>query len=452
MTENEALVVGGGPAGIAAACTIAESNRSVLLCDQFPALGGAVHRSGGDGSKSISPPGDLKKSWGDLRRRLDRCASRVEIRLGTAFVGLDADGIAVLKDHKTNAAWAMRPRMAVFATGAHESVRPIPGWHLPGVTTVGGLQVNLKSAGTAPDCRILLAGSGPLLLAVAAQLTRLGTAPIAVVERSSPLRRPWRAIGVPAGYVSEAAGYLSVLASRRIRWLRGAEIRDISRRRDGLEVTVETRGKPLTFHADIVCLHDGLERNNIGLPAVNLDRSAGVLVEHAGDCRDLLGARAAPVSGDLAARSLLAAADGAAHGTFESGALLAERRAQRLVLSVFQPDTPATLCGLDDDTILCRCEQKTVGDLRNLLSSGDVSTREMKLLGRFGMGRCQGRFCCKWASALAQELGRIDDRALEMARQRWPLRPISVGALADIRVGFDAVGAADPLTNQNEER
>lgn len=432
MSEIDVLVVGGGPAGIAAACAMVESNRSVLLCDQSYALGGAVHRCRANGIKPIAPPKDLEKSWGILKNRLERCSKRMDIRLGTIFLGLDSTGLAVLKNHKTNKTCGIRPRMAIFATGAYEKVQPVPGWQLPGVMTAGGLQVSMKAAGVAPEGKVLLAGSGPLVLAVAAQLTKFGNAPVAVIEKSNPLKRPWRAVGAPAGYLLEAAAYVSILATHRIPWIRGAEIRGINRCNNRLEIVVEKRGKASTFLADIVGLHNGLQMNNIGLPAENLEDLNSVLIAHAGDCHELLGARAAPISGELAARKLIAAAESTKLTLAGLPSLLAEQRAQFIVSRVFHSETPTRLANLPDDTILCRCEQRTLGDLRSLLTTDGISAKEIKLLGRFGMGRCQGRFCSKWVQTLSSELGPVEHPVTESGRQRWPLRPASIGALANI--------------------
>ncbi|MCP4300433.1 MAG: FAD-dependent oxidoreductase, partial [Gammaproteobacteria bacterium] len=127
MTSNaDVLVVGGGPAGVAAACRVAEAGRTVRLCDQAPAPGGAIFR--GPSGSPLPMPAEHKATWREISERLERNAAAIQVMTSTSFVGLDSNGVAVLKDCKSGEALQISPQGVIFATGAIESVRPVPGW------------------------------------------------------------------------------------------------------------------------------------------------------------------------------------------------------------------------------------------------------------------------------------------------------------------------------------
>ena len=433
VAKLDVLVIGGGPAGVAAACTVAESGRSVMLCDQSPALGGAVHKKLMGPGAELPVPGDLKSSWQDLLGRLDKQSSRVELRLGTVFLGLDSTGVALIKDHMTDVAIRISPAAVIFATGAIENVRPVPGWHLPGVMAAGGLQVSMKTSGSPPAGKVLLAGSGPLLLAVAAQLMSLGNAPIAVIESGKPVAKHRHALGLPLSYLREAARYVMELRAHRVPWICGARVEHIEKVETGLAVTVRKGGQSVTYDTSILALHNGLQRNNIGFPAENLGSANGTLVVHAGDCQEILGGRAAPASGLLAGEKLLSALARSDTKLSLPPELGKHRRAQAKLEKLFQPINDLPLKDLPKETIICKCECKTVGDISALLTEKDVSAKEIKLNGRFGMGRCQGRYCGKWVLDMIGETGGIQQPTVALTGCRWPIRPVSISALAGIR-------------------
>jgi len=447
MTEIDVLVIGGGCAGVAAACSIAESGRSVMLCDQSVSLGGAIHRKVAENCTPLPVAKDNVKSWQDLKARLAQQSERVLIKTGTIFVGLDSSGIAVVKDHIGDISEYIVPKAMVFATGAFENIKPLPGWHHYGVMTAGALQIHMKSAGKPPPGKILLAGSGPLLLAVAAQLTALGNAPVAVIESGRPLSMNKHWLGLPIAYLREGMQYVIKLWTHHVPWVCSAEIQHIKRTDKGLSVTVSNARREFTWEADIVALHNGLRSNDIGLPATNLDPVKGLLVVHAGDCHVVLGARAAALSGGLAARKLLRAMGDTETKSGFSSKLNPHIRAQARLAAIFSPVRTMPLKDLPDETILCRCEQKTVGDLQQMLRARNFSAREIKLIGRFGMGRCQGRYCGKWVLELLGEADGDIEQTQQLNSRRWPIRPVSIKSLAGLEYQENANKSA-PTNNE----
>lgn len=436
----DVLVVGGGPAGMACASACARQGLSVTLIDQRASLGGAIFRQPVGGAAPVPQPASSRQRWRRLLADLT-AAPGLDLRLETLFLGLEADGLALIEDRNAGRVLSLRPRALVLATGAVERILPRPGWTLPGVVTAGGLQVMMKETGRPPASRVVLAGSGPLLLAVAAQMTGLGHPPLAILEAGDPLRR-WSAglalLSHPA-LMREAAGYLATLARARVPWHRGAVLRRIAAEGETLVASwTDRRGASHSLAADRIALHDGLAENAFGLPEAANAAPHRPLVLRIGDCRAALGAPAAIADGTAAGARIaacLASPTGgqAAPAKNEAVALARHRAAQGHIARAFAPLAPVSPADLADDTVLCRCEGRTVGDLKRLLAEDEgLSPRELKLSGRFAMGACQGRFCAANTAALTSSLtgAATPFSPGAFTGQRWPIRPVPIAALA----------------------
>jgi len=301
----------------------------------------------------------------------------------------------------------------------------------------------MKSSGTPPDGNIIIAGNGPLLLAVAALLATMGNPPIAVVESGKPMLPRLRLLGLPLAYVREALSYLWTLQKYRVPWICGAHVERITQDGDALSVVVRKGARVLQYAADFVALHNGLQSNSTGLPVENIDSKNGVVVLHAGDCREPLGARAAPASGQYAADRMLAALQPSGVNVSAPQQLRRQARAQNSLMTLFKPVSEIPLQSMPDETVVCRCEQKTVGDLRKLLARPDISAKEIKLNGRFAMGRCQGRFCAKWTLDLTAAITNVRHAPDSLVGNRWPACPVSIGALARLAPENASTNQAD---------
>lgn len=410
MPECQILVVGAGLAGTAAAVELARAGRSVLVVDRAARAGGAIHRQplpGRAGVETAAP------RWARLWAEAQTLA--IDWAFETRFGGLDHLGYALLSGAQNR---LMRPAAVILATGAREIVRPRSGWTLPGVTTAGAAQIQLKTLGEAPKGRILLAGSGPLLIALAAQLTRLGNAPLAVIEAGRPFAYPLKTLRLPLSYLREGAGYMATLVAHRVPVLTGAEVERISADGAALNVQVVHRGNLRTFEVDQLCLHDGIRPNDIGLTDC-----AALPVLRLGDCAEALGARAALAAGRAGGKAMVKAlASGTPSGPLDAPTIARERQAQALLYQIYANDERGRLAALPDDTVICRCENRTLKDLRAL--GPTPSARQLRLNGRFGMGPCQGRFCREW---VAQALG--VPAAAPLGATRWPAAPIPISDL-----------------------
>lgn len=432
MLEPEVLVIGGGPAGVAAAAELAELGFTVLLVEQRDRLGGAIHRAyAGAGRNPLPVAGQHRRNWQRLQQRLRQAGARISTRLETVYLGVDGNACFLLDDRRAGRVISVRPQATVLALGAFEVVWPRPGWELPGVTTVGAMQLQLKETGEPPAGSILVAGNGPLPLALAAQLSVAGNPPRAVLESGQPVRAALRHLSAACNglraprQVAEAIGYGWRLWQAGVPYRTGATVVAIEAAAPGLLVTCQRANGALEhYRVRHLALHDGLACNPSGLPAPD---AAGLCVIRAGDGREVLGAAGAQHDGHRAAQWVARQLGRPARpASATEQPLAAARRTQQALATLFRASAPLSPA---PETVICRCEGLRRADFDAL--QGAPSTREIRLVGRFGMGLCQGRFCAHAVQALAAQAGlALDADAPLGTGARWPLRPVSLAALA----------------------
>lgn len=381
---SEVLVVGAGPAGLAAACCASESGRRTAVLDDNPAPGGQIWR--GESRRSTSPQAAY---WLDRLRR-----SRAEVLCGARVVS-DAGPGALLVDRDEDF-FEVRYNMLILATGARERFLPFPGWTLPNVMGAGGLQALVKGGLPIEGRTVAVAGSGPLLLAVAAYLKK-GGARVVLIAEQAPFANLVR-FGV--GLLAERNKLREAL---RLRWqLGGIRYRTgcwpVAAEGDGRlrSVTFSDGRKSWKQPCDYLACGFGLVPN-LELPsllgceirggAVRVDEwqqttVAGVFC--AGETTGVGGLELALAEGQIAGWT-------AAGQQQRSRALFADRaRALRFKESL---DRAFALREelkklVETDTLVCRCEDVPFHRLRK-----HQSWRAAKLQTRCGMGPCQGRVC-----------------------------------------------------------
>ena len=393
----DVLVVGAGPAGVAAACEAAATGRSVTVLDDNPAPGGQIWRGG----RRLAPPGPAR-DWLD---RLE--ASGAVVRAGTSVIDVVAEsGRLTLVTRSAAGTERWRPGAVLLATGARERFVPFPGWTLPGVVGAGGLQALVKQGLDVAGRRVVIAGSGPLLLAVAELLVRKGAEVAAVVEQASLGRLATFGIGLVRHphKLAQAIGIRRTIGGV----LRAGTFPDRVRQDgDALAVSLVAgppgRERRTELRCDILACGFGL------VPNVELARALGCRVDGhavvvddfgrtdvpgvwaAGECTGVGGVDAALVEGRLAGLAVVGDIDAARR-------LVPERRAASRFAAALDRTfalDPRLSRLAADDTLVCRCEDVAAGRLRCL-----TGWREAKLLTRIGMGPCQGRVCGPAAETL----------------------------------------------------
>ncbi len=426
----DVVVIGAGPAGLAAAAAAAECGRSVVVLDAAELPGGQFWRhrrgDGGEGHRDWA-------TFSELRHKL----SDVDYRPGSRVWFLEPGVTA----HLGGGARVSGEKL-VLATGAYDRVTPFPGWDLPGVVTAGAAQALLKGQGVAIGRRVVVAGTGPFLLPVAAGLARAGVRVPAVVEAANPLGH-LRAVP-PMGKLAEAASYLARLARHRIPYRTRQVVTEAHGQQRVTAVTVAGRSGQRTIECDALAIGVGFTPqvelaiaagcdtavDSDGSLTVTVDRAQGTSVTGvyaAGEVTGIGGAELALVEGRLAG---LAAA-----GRPLPAALLRKRAAlRRFAASLARVHrTPPWLEGCDPQTVLCRCEAVTVGTLHRAVQElGVTDGRGAKLMTRAGMGWCQGRVCGAAASGLvARACGREVTREDLLAFATRPIaQPTTLADLA----------------------
>lgn len=386
LQAADVLVIGGGPAGIAAAVRAAEASRSVVLIDESPDVGGQIWRHH---SRSTLPT--VAQTW---LRRLD--ASGVRILRGTSVVDVQEDGHALMVTaERSGVPVIVRAQAIVLATGARERFLPFPGWTLAGVIGVGAAQALLKSGFAFAGKRIVIAGSGPLLLPVASALKSSGALVRLVAEQA----RGRAVIGFAMGLLErprtlvEAARYRAGFRGTAYRfgeWVSAARGDDSVR-----EVDITNGVSTRTIACDVLCAAFGLVPNTelAQLLGCATDNGAVVVDDRqqtsrariycAGEPTGIGGMELSIAEGELA--GLCAAGEDA------DARIVARRNTLRATAQRMERAFAlrAELRALaSPDTIVCRCEDVPLGAIDR-----GWSMRKAKLYTRCGMGACQGRIC-----------------------------------------------------------
>jgi D-hydroxyproline dehydrogenase subunit alpha len=428
MARVELAVIGAGPAGLAAALTAADAGISVVLLDSAPEAGGQFYRQTARQLHARRPQRlyHAWSTWEKLRDRLaehrsgglitflaDRHVWHVEVT-GAAGFAIHALIGPQQQTSETVAADAL-----VLATGGYERVLPFPGWTLPGVLTAGGAQAMLKTGLVLPGARAVVAGTGPLLLPVAAGLAASGAKVAGLYDSADPGAFPRQAsvLARNPGKLVEGAGYAAHLARHGVRVrLRHTIVRAHGRDRlDGVVVS-GPGGTEHWIECDTLAVSHGmLPHTEIAqtLGAALTDSGAVAVDDEqrtdipglwaAGEATGIGGAALSLVEGEIAGRSAAAGLRGAGAdlGTASSPdpRILNERRRLRAFAELIEtayapPPASEWAARVDDETVLCRCEEVTAASVREAVSElGATDLRTVKLLTRAGMGWCQGRIC-----------------------------------------------------------
>jgi NADPH-dependent 2,4-dienoyl-CoA reductase/sulfur reductase-like enzyme len=462
MITTDIAIIGSGPAGLAAAVEAATSGARVVLLDEHLRLGGQFFKQAPSSFK-IEDPSLLGKEYPVGQKFIRLVTSdKVDLWLDSLVWGVAGDRILAIR--RGSDCLQLNAEKIIVATGAYDRPVPFPGWTLPGVITAGAAQTLAKNQWMVPSGRVLLVGSGPFQLPVAHQLLQGGARIAAVVESlsfSGLLRSLPGALGRPDRGL-EGLGYWLEIRRSGAQFLFGhtiiealgehevqaaviAAVDDAGRVRPGSERTVEV---------DTICTAFGF------LPSTQVTRllgcaerfdeeAGGFLPMHdesqetsvagvfvAGETSGIGGSDVALAEGQLAAVAAawqlgrLSRSDVDSRWTAISAKLRSARRFAAYLQRTFGAK-PAAFERIPDDTVVCRCEEVTAGEVRRAVLDGAESLTAVKIRTRAGMGSCQGRVCSSTVATLASLASGKPVEAFGTPSIRPPIKPVRLGALAD---------------------
>ena len=382
--QFDVLVVGGGPAGIAAACAAAEASARVAIADDNPGLGGQIWRG-----EHASPATREAARW--YRRLNDLSIPHLAgIRV---FARLDAHTLLAESD---SGVCELAFEKLILATGARERFLPFPGWTLPNVMGAGGLQALATSGWNLRGRKVIVAGTGPLLLAVAAHLKRYGADILLIAEQASRRRLLPFAFGLFAqpSKLKDAVTLRRELAGVPYRsgcWPLAAsgkhKLETVTLRRGpkiwSLPCDYLACGFHLVPNTELAALL-GCAVENGKVRVDNLQQTTIPGVYCAGEPTGIGGLELSLVEGQIAGYAAAGSLE-PAHRLFSNRNRLrrfASRMERAFSLRPQLKELP------QPDTLVCRCEDVSLARLCE-----HSSWRSAKLLTRCGMGPCQGRVC-----------------------------------------------------------
>ncbi|PUB17356.1 FAD/NAD(P)-dependent oxidoreductase [Yoonia sediminilitoris] len=457
MTRSDLVVIGAGPAGMAAAAQAAELGLSVIVLDEQPRAGGQIYR---DVDRVAPLRGDMLGADYTHGATLTAGLQHGAItHVNGAVVWAIEDQFRISYTVNGRGAQIDADRL-LLATGALERPMPLPGWTLPGVMTAGAGQILLKQSGVLARNAVLV-GSGPLLYLIAAQMVRAGTPPKAMIEtqsRSDIAGTARHLGGALRGWRYLVKGLKMLASITRVGVPRHTGATDIAI--EGTDkaqaVTFKRNGRSHRIACDTVFLHHGVVPNTQAARSLNIAHTwdaaqrcfipqldswgqsdkSGVFI--AGDGAGIGGARAAEFAGTIAALQIAFEAQRLTREDRDRRAAaprakLAHELAVRPFLDAAYPPYAQALLP-HDATIICRCEEITAGDIRSYAGLGCIGPNQTKAFGRAGMGPCQGRYCGLGVTAiLVDATGQTPDET-GYYRIRPPLKPVTLGELAGMDI------------------
>lgn len=458
MKSYDIAIIGAGPSGMQAAMTATSYGASVVVIHDRASAGGQIYRN-----VTKSPIPDKSILGSDytkgqlLVEQFMACSAEVVLGASVWHVGDNGEVLYSLNQQTHT----LQAKEVIVTTGAMERPFPIKGWHLPGVMSAGSAQVMLKSDGLVRDNAIFV-GSGPLLYVIVAQYLRLGVSVKAVVD-TTPKENYLKA-GVK---ITDSLTHLDMMFKGLglLNEIRRANV-PFHRFADGVEIIGENKAQGVRFNQstksyELECEHVFLHQGVI--PNLNLTRALGLKHEWsqqqlcwrpalnkwgqssvanisvAGDSSGIVGADGAEHSGVISALNSLSRLkmisepdrDSLAQAHFAP--LNKLNRFRRFIDALYRPIEQHRI-PIDEGVIVCRCEEKTVGDIRVGFQQGAIEPNAMKGITRCGMGPCQGRQCGHTVSELLAKWQNKPVSDIGYYRLRSPMRLLTLEELSHFTV------------------
>lgn len=447
-------IIGAGPAGMSAAITASAAGARVVVLDDKPHSGGQIYRNV-DASPLVKPAvlGDDYLKGSQITAAFKRSEAEHIRGVNVWHVGDNGEVLFSLEGETQR----LTARQVIVATGAMERPFPIPGWHLPGVMSAGSAQVMLKSDGIVRDGAVF-AGTGPLLYLIVAQYLRLGVKVKALVD-TTPKKNYVRSMSEVTGALSAPAMLIKGLGLMNEIRKSGTKVYRFA---DSLKVMGDDAAAGVSFCVsgtshEIVCDHVFLHQGVI--PNLNMTRALGLkhhwcvqqlcwkpttnnwgqssqgFVSVAGDSSGIVGAESAAAMGRVCALGqlvnigLMSEPQAVTEAANDQKFMARQQHFRRFIDCLYQPIDQHRK-PVDDNTIVCRCEERTVKDLKQGFAQGGREPNQLKSQTRCGMGPCQGRMCGHTVSELLADWRNepVDD--VGYYRLRTPMRLVTLQELS----------------------
>ncbi len=451
----DVIVVGAGPAGMSTAMQCSENGLSVLVLDRQTEPGGQIWKSAGSASseKVKFLGGEYKHGAETVKKFLN---SKVTFLPKAKVWHVDKNTVCASVEGKS---YYLTAKSVVLATGGMERPTPIKGWDLPNVMGAGACDLLLKSAGVTPEAPIVICGNGPLILQTLAHLCHLKVPIAGLVLTGKMEAAAWKAflnsykiVGRPLYFLNGISFSLQAILKKVPTFFnsKNIEITDD----DGLKVKFTSLGKTRTLEAKTVLSHEGIvsetritqlancrqvwdSKNLYWHAEANKWGETNVSsVYIAGDVGGISGAEAALAKGNLVGLGIcaklgkLTQAERDEHAKSYDCKVLRCKMMQDFTDALFTPNPEALIPS--DDTVVCRCEEITAKELKEVVLSGCYSPDSVKAQSRSGMGACQGRMCSSTVANLIAQVHGIPLEDLNPYKARPPLFPLELGELAEM--------------------
>ena len=463
LPQYDYVIIGAGPAGMAAAVEARQNGLNVLVLDEQPAVGGQIYRNIEDLEEQR--PDEFQKLGADYQEAFELAkrfrASGAKYRPGRSIWQIDPDLTLYHIGQDGGPSETCHAKRILIATGAMERPMPFPGWTLPGVLACTAADVLYKSSGLLPRGEIVLLGSGPLLLLIACRLLDAGVK-IAAYLDTNPHLAPFQALP----YLPKALrGHEYLRKGIAMLWQMFTSRAKVHLGVTGLEAEGEGHLQKVRFQqgtaprkelpADLLLLHHGVvpnvqitrqlgcehawyEKQRYWEPV--LDQWGNTSIENvavAGDSGRVCGSANSVLTGRLAALETARALGkiDLAQQTALAAPLL-KKQDQELAIrpfldTLFPPRHP-WLVPKNEETLVCRCEEVRVREIRDAVRLGALSPDRVKPMVRCGMGPCQARMCGLTVSEIIADERQVSPADVGYFRVRSPIKPVTLGQLTGV--------------------
>lgn len=457
---HNVVIIGAGPAGLSASLAAAAAGAPVLLIDSNPRLGGQYWRmSADDFQDQHNQHFDL--DTGLLLINAVKARKEIEVWSGSQiWNATNKDGKNTLRVIYQGKERIVNTENLILCTGAYDRTLPFPGWDIPGVMTPGGVQSLLKGHGVLAGRRVVVAGSGPFLLPVAAGVIKAGGSVVALLEANKSRRwlTSFFVLLENISKIKEAFYYIKTISEAKVRARFGQAVIAAHAASNGELESVDIAKIDRNFRIKKV------QNIKCDVAAIGWGFTADTSLAGSLGCNQLVakddgvvvwvdGEQQTSIPGVFAAGEItgiggsdLSMAEGVIAGisaakfvgcNVEVLKAHRKRRAKRQrfanALIRAYPIKPGWKSWLRDETIICRCEEVCLSDLKHSINElGATDSRTAKLLTRCGMGLCQGRICGRFVVDLvANELNLSPTDTDRISAVNRPIiTPIPLGVLA----------------------